>query len=118
LCENSIRCATENGGGRADAESEREDVDGGETRIFAELAEAIAAIEESEMEPVTHAFAANLFFYLFDAAKFHMRAALRFVRGACRHECFRRSTLRDGNELHGRDPRRRFETKKDSAGSF
>jgi hypothetical protein len=29
-----------------------------------------------------------------------------------------RSTLRDGNELHGRDPHRRFETKKDSAGSF
>jgi hypothetical protein len=72
---------TENGGGRADAEGEREDVDGGETRIFAELAEAIAAIEESGMEPVAHALVANLFVYLFDAAKFHMRGALRFVRG-------------------------------------
>ena len=42
---------------------------------------AVVAIGESRVEPVADAFLAKLFLDLFDAAQFHVRGALRFVRG-------------------------------------
>src|SRR5208283_299154 len=79
---------TKNGGGCADAKGEGDDGHEGETGIFAELANTVAAIEESRMEPIAHALVANLFLHLFDAAKFHARGALRLVRGHARTNVF------------------------------
>jgi hypothetical protein len=78
----------ENGGGRADAEGEREDADGAETGIFVQLSDPAAEIEESRMEPVAHAPVANLFLHLFNTAEFHSRHALRFVRRHARTNVF------------------------------
>src|SRR2546423_7190073 len=69
---------TENCRGRADGQCQREDHDRGDAGISAQLSQTVAAIGENGVEPVAHAFFANLFFHLLETAKFHPRGALRF----------------------------------------
>src|SRR5229473_6964033 len=60
----------ENCRGRADAQRERKGDYHGDTEVFAELAETIAAIGEHGAKPVAKPLLANLFFDLFDSAQF------------------------------------------------
>jgi hypothetical protein len=53
------------------------------------LAEAVAAIGEHGAEPVAKPLFANLFFHLFDTAKFDPRGTLRFARRHARTNVFR-----------------------------
>src|SRR6266446_5390184 len=63
-----------------DTQSERQDGNSGETWIFAEHADAVAAIREDGGEPVANSFFANLFFHLLNPPKFDPRGPLRFLR--------------------------------------
>ena len=65
----------ENCRGRADGQRKRKDHDGSGTGVLPELPETIAAIGDHRMQPITDSFFTNLFFHLFDAAKFYARGA-------------------------------------------
>jgi hypothetical protein len=95
---NSIH-ETENGGVRADAERESESSDGSEAGVFAELSKTIATIADHRTEPIASPFLANLFFHLFDTAKFDSRGALRFVRRHARANVFRYQHFEVGMNL-------------------
>ena len=69
---------TENCGGRADTESQGKESNNCEAGVLAKLPETVAAIGDHGAEPIANPFFANLFFHLFDAAKFDPRSALRF----------------------------------------
>ena len=75
--EHSIDNGEDSGAG-ADAESQSSDRHGSEAGIFAELPKTVAAIGQHGMKPSADAFFANLFFDLFDAAKFDPRGSRGF----------------------------------------
>src|SRR5262249_28932149 len=67
---------------RVGTDSECENNYGGKSknRIVAKLAETVTAIGKDRVQPVADPLIANLFFHLFDAAKFEPGGALCFFR--------------------------------------
>src|SRR5439155_17855029 len=70
----------ENRGICSDAEGQCGDGDGGEAGVFAKLSKAVAGIRNDRGDPITNPCFANLFFHLFDAAKFDPRSPFCFLR--------------------------------------
>jgi hypothetical protein len=105
----------ENRSGRADAEGEGKERDGGEAGILAELPNAVAVIGDHGVEAIASPFFANLFFQLFDTTSFGPRGTLRFFPHYVQMNFLLCERLEMGLNLLGRGLSPHDETKRDFA---